>query len=39
MGIFCFFIEDELDYFIEIRGFVCYIFELFEIKKNVILKK
>lgn len=33
MGIFCSFIEDESDHFIETRGLVCHIFELAEIKK------
>lgn len=33
MGIFCSFIEDESDHFIETRGLVCHIFELSEIKK------
>ena len=39
MGIFCSFIEDESDHFIETRGLVCHIFELAEIKKNVTSKK
>lgn len=34
MGIFCSFIEDESDHFIETRGLVCHIFELSEIKKK-----
>lgn len=33
MGIFCSFIEDESDHFIETRGLVYHIFELAEIKK------
>lgn len=33
MGIFCSFIEDESDHFIETRGLVCHIFKLAEIKK------
>lgn len=39
MGIFCSFIEDESDHFIETRGLVCHIFELSEIKKKCNLKK
>lgn len=39
MGIFCSFIEDESDHFIETRGLVCHIFELAEIKKNATSKK
>ena len=39
MGIFCSFIEDEPDHFIERRGLVCHIFELSEIKRNATSKK
>lgn len=38
MGIFCSFIEDESDHFIETRGLVCHIFELAEIKKMQLQK-
>lgn len=39
MGIFCSFIEDESDHFIETRALVCHIFEPSDIKKNATSKK